>query len=216
MLALYGHPFSSYTWKGLIPFYAYAIPFEFRQVGPDQPDNSAIVQASGPQGKFPVLEEGGTRIFESTSIIEYLAINVPQARGLIPTDPQAAMRVRQMDRVFDNAVMNIAQIAVNEYLRDAENPDQIRVRESRDGLMRSYRWLEEWLADYPAHDHISLIECAAAPSLFYADWVQQIGDEFPRLRKWRAHLLALPAVSRCVEDARPYRAYFPLGAPDRD
>jgi glutathione S-transferase len=32
----------------------------------------------------------------------------------------------------------------------------------------------------------------------------------------RAELLALPAVSRCVEDARPYRAYFPYGAPDRD
>jgi len=36
------------------------------------------------------------------------------------------------------------------------------------------------------------------------------------LREWRAHLLALPPVSRCVEDARPFRAYFPLGAPDRD
>jgi glutathione S-transferase len=32
----------------------------------------------------------------------------------------------------------------------------------------------------------------------------------------RAELLALPAVSRCVEDARPYRPFFPLGAPDRD
>ena len=32
----------------------------------------------------------------------------------------------------------------------------------------------------------------------------------------RAHLLALPAVVRCIDDARPYRHYFPLGAPDRD
>jgi glutathione S-transferase len=32
----------------------------------------------------------------------------------------------------------------------------------------------------------------------------------------RAELLALPEVSRCVEEARPYRPYFPLGAPDRD
>lgn len=216
MLALYGHPFSSYTWKALIPLYANDIPFEFREVGPDQPDNTAIVQATGPLGKFPVLEDDGTRIFEATSIIEYLAIHVPEARGLIPTDPQAALRVRQMDRVFDNYVMNIMQLSVNEYLRDPDNPDPARLDEVRTQLTRTYGWLEEWLAEYPAHDHISLIECAAAPSLFYADWVHPIGQEFPRLKRWRAHLLALPAVKRCVDDARPYRSYFPLGAPDRD
>ena len=32
MLALYGHPFSSYTWKALIALYAEDIPFEFRNV----------------------------------------------------------------------------------------------------------------------------------------------------------------------------------------
>ena len=31
-----------------------------------------------------------------------------------------------------------------------------------------------------------------------------------------AHLLALPAVTNCVEEARPYRHLFPPGAPDRD
>ena len=30
------------------------------------------------------------------------------------------------------------------------------------------------------------------------------------------YLLARPSVARAVEEARPYRAYFPLGAPDRD
>ena len=62
----------------------------------------------------------------------------------------------------------------------------------------------------------SLADCAAAPSLFYADWVYQIPDKYENLRAYRARLLAHPTVSRCVEDARPYRAYFPLGAPDRD
>ncbi|MET0508168.1 MAG: glutathione S-transferase family protein, partial [Burkholderiaceae bacterium] len=32
MLALYGHPFSSYTWKTLIALYANATEFEFRIV----------------------------------------------------------------------------------------------------------------------------------------------------------------------------------------
>jgi glutathione S-transferase len=36
------------------------------------------------------------------------------------------------------------------------------------------------------------------------------------LRAYRARLLARPSFARCVDDARPYRPFFPLGAPDRD
>lgn len=121
-----------------------------------------------------------------------------------------------IDRVFDNYVMNLMQIAVDEHIRDHANPDEVRIAGMRERLTRSYRWIDGWLEHYPATDRVTLIECAAAPSLFYADWVHPIADEFPRLQRWRAHLLALPAVSRCVENARPYRAFFPLGAPDRD
>ena len=51
---------------------------------------------------------------------------------------------------------------------------------------------------------------------FYADWVHPIDPAHAKLRAYRARLLARPSVARCVEDARPYRSYFPLGAPDRD
>ena len=79
-------------------------------------------------------------------------------------------------------------------------------------------WLEANLPDseWAGGDTFTLADCAAAPALFYADWVDEIGDERPRLKGYRARLLAHPAVSKSVEGARPYRAYFPLGAPDRD
>jgi glutathione S-transferase len=99
-------------------------------------------------------------------------------------------------------------------LRDA--PDQAEVEAGKAGLRRAYRWLEHWLSANVLTPHVSLVSCAAAPSLFYADWVEPIPDRCPRLADLRAELLALPAVSRCVEEARPYRAYFPPGAPDRD
>lgn len=215
MLALYGHPFSSYTWKALIAFYANDIEFEFRMVDADHMDNVTFVQNAGPLGKFPVLKDGDNVIFESTSIIEYLSQRYAVS-SLIPDDPTAALGMRMLDRVFDNYVMNVMQVSVNEYLHDPANPDERRLQEVRDQLQRTYAWLEGWLEYYPPLDHVTLIECAAAPSLFYADWVHQIGDEFPRLKRWRAHLLSLPSVARCVEDARPYRPNFPLGAPDRD
>jgi glutathione S-transferase len=62
-----------------------------------------------------------------------------------------------------------------------------------------------------------MADCAAAPSLFYADWVQPIGDAHARVRAYRKRLIARPSVARAIDEARPYRKYFPAGAPpDRD
>jgi glutathione S-transferase len=80
MLALYGHPFSSYTWKALIPLYANGTPFDFRLVDPDQPDHAAFVQAAHPAGKFPVLTDERATVIEATAIIEYLALHYPLIR----------------------------------------------------------------------------------------------------------------------------------------
>ena len=42
------------------------------------------------------------------------------------------------------------------------------------------------------------------------------GLEEAVLRAYRARLLSRPSVARAVDEARPFRSYFPLGAPDRD
>lgn len=215
-LALYGHPFSSYTWKARIALLAADLEHEFLILDADHPEHVEAVRFAGPQGKFPVLRDGENLLFEATSIIEYLSVHHAPADMLVPSDPDAAIGTRMMDRVFDNYVMGPMQDVVNEYLRNAENPDMVRITEARARLDRTYAWLEGWLQFYPEMDHVTLIECAAAPSLFYADWVHPIPEALPRLRQWRAHLLSLPAVRTCVEEARPYRAGFPLGAPDRD
>jgi glutathione S-transferase len=85
-------------------------------------------------------------------------------------------------------------------------------------LERAYAWLEEHLAGktWAAGDSFTMADCAAAPSLFYADWTYQILAQYPVLRAYRARLLARPSFARAVEEARPFRAFFPLGAPDRD
>ena len=215
MLALYGHPFSSYTWKALIALYANATPFEFRITEPDHPDHIARVAGASPAGKFPLLVDGDAEVFEASVIVEYLDLHHPGPMRFVPDDRAGALHARMMDRVFDNYVMNTMQDSVAEAIREGTLGAVTRDRVNA-ALARSYAWIERWLAGYRRPDGITLIECAAAPSLFYADWVMPIPPEFLRLREWRAHLLALPPVSRCVEDARPYRHYFPLGAPDRD
>ncbi|MFC0587882.1 glutathione S-transferase family protein [Novosphingobium aquiterrae] len=216
MLRLYGHTFSSYTWKALIALYANDTPFTFHQIGEGNADDDAFVAAAGPSGQFPVLSDGAVTVFEATSIIEHLHLHHRGPQPLLPDDPALAIRTRMWDRVFDLHVMNVMQDVVAEKIRHPDNPD-LAIRERVEArLGRSYRWIEQWLTDYTRRDAVTLVECAAAPSLFYADWVHPIPDDCSQLRAWRAHLLALPAVARCVDDARPYRHYFPLGAPDRD
>lgn len=216
MLALYGHPFSSYTWKALIPLYANGTRFEFREVGPDNPENGEFVQRSHPAGKFPVLVDGDQTIFEATAIVEHLALHHPGSAPLIPADPAGAVVARMLDRIFDNYVMGNMQRVVNAYIADSDRPDPAEVADARDKLLRAYRWLEQWLTAKKLPPHVSLVSCAAVPSLFYADWVERIPEDCPRVAALRADLLALPPASRCVEDARRYRAWFPPGAPDRD
>ena len=216
MLEYYGHPFSSYTWKAQIALHANATPHVFKMVDPGHPDNTAFVAMAHPAGKFPLLRDGVKVVFEATTIVEYLAVNYPGDAPLIPADPGEALRARMLDRVFDNYVMGNMQRVVSAYIANGANPDPHEVVNAREGLLKAYQWLEKWLGVIPLPPHVSLVTCAAAPSLFYADWVLPIPDDCPRLAALRAELLALPPVVLCVDAARPYRKFFPLGAPDRD
>ena len=216
MLALYGHPFSSYTWKALIALYAHDTPFEFRILDDQHPEHGGFVSQASPLGKFPVLEDDGIEVFEATSIIEHLDAHHPGEKPLVPWDDDDAVHERMIDRVFDNYVMGPMQDIVAAHIASPGSPDAMVVDRARGQLGKSYAWLEDWLGRCGTRKRIGLIECAAAPSLFYADWVHPIPDGCPRLRAWRARLLAMPPVARCVDEARPYRHYFPLGAPDRD
>ena len=217
MLIFYGHPFSSYTWKALVALYEKGVDFDYRSVDPAFPDHMPELKAHWPVGQFPLLVHDGMSYFESSIIIEYLDRLVPEPR-LIPEDWAEALKVRLFDRIFDNHVMNRMQEVVADALRGPENHLPIIVEQTHAKLDTIYAWLDKELAGggWATPYGFTLADCAAAPSLFYADWVHPIADAYENLRAYRARLLAHPSVSRCVEEARPYRAYFPLGAPDRD
>ena len=218
MLELFGHPFSSYTWKAQIALHEKGIDYAFRVIEPDQPENGAALRRHWPLAKFPVLLDDGQPVIESSIIIEWLDQRFPESRPLLPRDPDRALEVRFMDRIFDNHVMGQMQAVVNEYLIDTENPDRDRIARAHAALDVIYEWLEGRLDGGPwaVGEDFTLADCAAAPSLFYADWVRPIPPELSRLKVYRADLLGRPSVARCVEAARPYRQLFPLGAPDRD
>lgn len=215
---LYGHPFSSYCQKVLIALYENATPFEFRVLGPDAPEAAAELAALWPLKRFPVLHDRGQTVIEASIIIEHLGLHHPGPVALLPADPIAALDVRTMDRVFDLYVMTPMQKFVFDALRPADQRDPHGVADAKAALDTIYRWLDARLAgrEWAAGGSFSLADCAAAPALFYADWVHRIDPAFANLIAYRQRLLARPSFARAVDEARPFRASFPLGAPDRD
>ncbi len=223
-----GHPFSSYTWKGEIALIEKGIDYKFGSVEPDQADPSttpgegsvgALLDRYSPTGKFPLLMDGDKAIFESSIIVEYLDRNYPQAPRLIPDNPDAALHVRLMDRMFDLHLMANMQAVVAEFIPFiTEKPDQMRIDRAKAALLKVYDWFETQLpADgWACGENFTMADCAGAPALFYADWVQEIPEHLTKLKAYRARTLTRPSVIHCVEAARPFRGYFPLGAPDRD
>ena len=214
---LYAHPFSSYCQKVLVALYENDTPFEYRNL--EEPGAAAELASLWPMKKFPVLVDGDRTVLESSCIIEHLQLHHPGPAALIPADADTALEVRMLDRFFDNYISTPLQTVVAEKLRpEGVNRDPHGVGEARRMFETSYAWLDARMAhqEWAVGDAFSLADCGAAPSLFYADWTHEIDARFTHLRAYRERLLARPSVKRAVDEARPYRSYFPLGAPDRD
>ncbi|MBU8978060.1 glutathione S-transferase family protein [Lysobacter sp. FW306-1B-D06B] len=218
MLTLYAHPFSSYSQKALTALYENGIAFQWKML--ESPDCEAWreLTAMWPVQRFPVLVDEGRVIPEASCIIEYLHLRHRGPVPLIPDDPDEALDVRTMDRFFDNYISTPQQKIVFDAIRVPQDRDPYGVAEARTMLEQAYAWLDEVMRgrEWAAGDRFSLADCGAGPFLFYADWTHRIDARFANVHAYRARLLERPAFARAVDEARPYRSFFPLGAPDRD
>lgn len=217
-LQLYAHPFSSYSQKVLTALYENDTPFEWRVLAPDHPEAIQAWLAMWPVKRFPVLVDDGRMVAEASTIIEYLGLYHPGPVRLLPEDPREALEVRAMDRFFDNYISAPQQKVVFDAIRPEGTHDAYGVKEARGMLEAAYGWLDRTMAgrEWAAGGRFTLADCGAAPFLFYADWTHPIDSAFAHVIAYRKRLLARPSFARAVDEARPYRPLFPLGAPDRD
>lgn len=217
-LKLYAHPFSSYCQKVLVALYENDTPFEWCLLSPDHPQALQDWVRLWPLQRMPVLVDAGRTVVESTIIIEHLGLHHPGPVSLLPADPRAALEVRGMDRFFDNYISTPQQKIVFDSLRPEAERDARGVADARTMLDTAYGWLDQVMVgrEWAAGETFSLADCAAAPFLFYADWTHRIDPSFANVIAYRQRLLARPSFARAVDEARPHRPLFPLGAPDRD
>jgi glutathione S-transferase len=215
---LYAHPFSSYCQKALVALYENGTPFELRLLSPENPHVWEEFAALWPLRRFPVLVDAGRTVTEASIIIEYLGLHYPGPVALLPADARAALEVRGMDRFFDNYISTPQQKIVHDSMRPEAERDPRGVADARALLDTAYGWLDQHMAarEWAAGETFSLADCGAAPFLFYADWTHRIDASCAHVIAYRQRLLARPSFARAVDEARPYRPLFPLGAPERD
>ena len=213
-LTLHMHPLSSYCWKVLIALYENDTPFEARILDLSDPAVVAAFKALWPTTKMPLLcDTARDRTVPETSIIiEYLQAAYPGPVRFIPDDPDAALRTRLMDRLFDLYVMTPMQAIVGDRIRPADvAKDPYGVARARAQLAMAYDLLEAELAGraWAAGDDFSLADCAAAPALFYANKLAPLGETHANVSAYLDRLLARPSFTRVLREAEPYFAMFP-------
>jgi glutathione S-transferase len=218
MLTLHYHPFSSYCQKVLVALYERGVPFERNIVDLGDSEQKAALERLWPMGKFPVLrdEARGLTVPESSLIVEYLDRAHPEAPALIPGDPDEAMQVHLWDRFFDHYVETPLQKAVIDCFRPEGARDPQGVDEAKSLLRRAWDMLEAELADgrdWVAGGGFSLADCGAGPALFYANIIEPFGGR-RHVEAYYSRLLERPSFARAVDEARPYRAFFPLPWPE--
>jgi len=216
-LRLFAHPLSSYCWKALISLYEAGTPFTFEMIQFGAEDGPVVeFMQRWPIGKMPLLRDEARKetVVESSIILEYLDRHYPGA-GLIPADPDTALKARFFDRFFDNYVMTPQGRLVFEVIRPEGAKDPFGVAEARALLDKAYSYLEATLSNgrnWAAGEAYSLADVSASPSLFYAQRCHAWGDR-PALQAYYDRLETRPSFQRVIAEAQPYMHMFP-GGPD--
>lgn len=199
MLELYYHPLASYCWKVLLSLYERETLFTPRVIDLGDPAQRAALVALWPFARFPVLRDGDVVVPESTMIVEYLA----RHHGGVPAD---GFEIRARDRFFDQYVMEPMRSIVAELRKPV---DASIIDAAKQTLVTAYGIVDRWVEDHAwaCGESFTMADCAAAPSLFYANELVPI--EAPHARAYLERLLARPSLIRVRAEAQPYWPYFP-------
>lgn len=205
-LKLHLHPLSSFCWKVLIALHEADIPFEPVMVDLGDPAKRADYLRLSPFGKIPTLVDGERVVSETSIQIEYLTMKYPAAASLLPKDPGEALNVRALDRFYDLYIGAALGKVANDRLRPAEKRDATGVETVMKDLKTALAMVEASMAarTWAAGEAFTMADCAAAPSLFYANRLVPYAAGHPNTARYLDRLLERPSMARCVEGATPY------------
>ncbi|MGE5513670.1 MAG: glutathione S-transferase family protein [Bacteroidota bacterium] len=212
-LTLYFHPLSSFCQKVLIALYENDTPFEPHVVDLMNEKSRAEFLKVWPIGKFPVLRDsvGDRLVPESSIIIEYLDQTHPGKTRFVPADPSIARQMRMRDRFYDLYVNVPMQKIVTDKLRPPGKSDPHGVEDAKRLLQTSLGVIDEDMATktWAIGDMFTMADCAAAPSLFYANMLMPLADRHKNVAAYLDRLTQRPSFARALKEAKPFLALMP-------
>ena len=199
-LTLISHHLCPYVQRAVIALTEKGVPFE--RVTVDLANKPDWFKALSPLGKTPVLKAGGTAIFESAVILEYLEETQPNP--LHPADP--------LHRAEHRSLIEVGSAILNDIWGFYSAPDPVSFDTKRTQLADRFAWLERRIIGAPWFDggEFSLVDAVFGPVFRYFDVfdaIEEFGvlDGLPKVQAWRAALAQRSSVRDAVTADYPDR-----------
>jgi len=173
-----------------------------------KPSQEAGYLAKSPMGKVPYLQVNGTRLRESSAILEYLEDAFPQ-KPLLPKDPIERARVRELVIFIELHLELVARRMYGMLAGGKPVSDETRQRVEKD-LGKGVRALKAVVKFEPfiAGKELTIADCAAflhlplvtlvTRNFFGRDFLEDI----PQVKPYLKMLGERPAFARVNEDRR--------------
>jgi glutathione S-transferase len=206
MIKLCGFRISNYHNKVRIALLEKGVAFEEDENV--KPSQEAGYLAQSPMGKVPYLEVDGTRIRESSAILEYLEDAFPH-KPLLPNDPIERARVRELVIFIELHLELVARRMYGMLAGGKPVSDETRQRVEKD-LAKGVRALQAVVKFEPfiAGKELTIADCAAFVHLPLVTLVTRnfFGRDFlediPQVKPYLKMLGERPAFAKVNEDRR--------------
>jgi glutathione S-transferase len=206
MIRLCGFRISNYHNKVRIALLEKGVAFEEDENV--KPSQEGEYLAKSPMGKVPYLEVDGTRIRESSAILEYLEDAYPQ-KPLLPSDPVARARARELVIFIELHLELVARRMYGMLGGGKPVSDETRQRVEKD-LVKGVRSLKAVakFEPYIAGKELTIADCAACVHLPLVTLVTKnfFGRDFledlPQMKPYLKMLGERPAFAKVNEDRR--------------
>lgn len=212
-MKLYGFWRSTATWRVRIGLTYKQIPFQYEPVnlrkdGGEQ--NQDAYDEKNPMRQVPVLEvEDATsgdvvRLTQSVAILEYLEERFPEP-ALLPKDPLARARARQIAEIVNAGIQPLQNLAVRQWVKHELCGDEEAW--TRHWIERGLRALEllvrETAGRFAVGDAVSIGDVFIAPQMYFARTLPVPLDAYPTLLRVEAACAELPAFVAAHAENQP-------------
>jgi maleylacetoacetate isomerase len=190
--------------KGIAPDYAFV---HLLKDGGQQ--HGAAYKAVNPQELVPSLEHDGHTIAQSLAIVEYLDEVKPEP-PLLPRDPAARARVRQIAYAIACDIHPVNNLRVLQYLRDTHGlSEEERARWQRHWIAMGFAAIETLLTGskdtgrFCHGDTPTLADICLIPQMANAKRVNLDFAPYPTLSRIEKEALAHPAFAAAAPQVQP-------------